>query len=255
MNSNLILGQVSTQQIIAMSDLLYNTIFWIKDADSRVVHANNMFVEHLGFKSIDQLLGKSDADFHPPHIAKQFWLADQRIMAGEHITEHIEVNFNKSTEAWFSTSKRPLFNDTGNIIGTYGVTRLLQKPIQSSPTEEHIRAPVEFIKKYFHQHISIEQLAEVAHLSVSALERRFKKYLDKTPKQYVREIRLVNARLMLTDTQLSISEIAYQSGFFSHSYFSHQFKLMFGELPMQYRQNINHTGDEKALFGLDIVIE
>lgn len=95
---------------------------------------------------------------------------------------------------------------------------------------------MQFIRENFHNELSIEQLAEVAHLSISALERRFKKYLAKTAKQFIRQIRLDNARRLLVETKLPIAQVAYQSGFSDHSYFSRHFKLMFGQLPLQLRQ-------------------
>ena len=84
---------------------------------------------------------------------------------------------------------------------------------------------------------TIEDLAEVAHLSVSALERRFKRYLTKTPKQFINEIRLENARRLLVETNIPISQVGEETGFSEHSYFSKQFRLFFGELPSEFRSN------------------
>lgn len=231
-----LLNKVSVKQVLTMFDILPDVIFWIKDTDSRVVYANQMFVEHLGYKSIEQVLGKSDKDFSPSHIAKQFFVDDQRVMAGDNVTDRLEMNINKSGNvAWFSTSKRALFDENGVIIGSYGVTRHLQKTVKTLSGIDELEVPVHYIRKNFHLDISIEQLAEVAHLSVSALERRFKKYLAKTPKQFIRQIRLENARRLLVETNLPIAEVAYQSGFSDHSYFTRHFKLMFAELPSELR--------------------
>ncbi|WP_323847138.1 AraC family transcriptional regulator [Microbulbifer magnicolonia] len=234
-----ILSQISTQQIISMFDLLSDVIFWIKDEAGRVIHCNQEFVEHVGRKSISQVLGHSDLDFSPSYLAKNFMLDDQRVMAGELITDRLELNIGKSGDlAWFTTSKRPLKNSNEEIIGTYGIARNLKETVKTLSGMEKIRRPVEFIKNNYSQAITIEQLAEVANLSVSALERRFQKYLKKTPMQFVREIRLENSRRMLVETQMPISEIAYQSGFSSHSYFSRHFGKMFGQLPASYREEI-----------------
>jgi transcriptional regulator GlxA family with amidase domain len=101
---------------------------------------------------------------------------------------------------------------------------------------DELKVPVQYIRDNFHTELSIEKLAQVAHLPVSALERRFKKYLAKTPKQFIRQIRLDNARRLLVETKLPIAKIAYQPGFSNHSYFSRHFKLMFDELPSELRQ-------------------
>lgn len=234
-----LLNKVSVKQILAMFDILPDVIFWIKDTDSRFIYANQMFVEHLGYKNLEQVLGKSDKDFFPSHIAKQFFVDDQKVKAGDSVTGRLEMNMTKSgSVAWFSTSKRPLFDENGMIIGSYGVTRHLQKTVKTLSGIDELRIPVQYIKDNFHLDISIEHLADVAHLSVSALERRFKKHLVKTPKQFIRQIRLENARQLLVETNLPISEVAYQCGFLDHSYFSRQFKLMFDELPSDIRRQV-----------------
>jgi len=237
MNRDVLLKKVSVQQVLTMFDMLPDIIFWIKDTKSRVVYANQMFVEHLGFSSVEQVLGKSDSDLFPNHIAKQFIADDQKVLSGETITDRLEMNINRVGElAWFSTSKRPLCDDNKVIIGSYGVTRHLQKTVKTLSGIDELKVPVQYIRENFHNEILIEQLAHVAHLSISALERRFKKHLAKTPQQFIRQIRLDNARRLLVETKLPIAQIAYQSGFSDHSYFSRHFKLMFDELPSELRQ-------------------
>ena len=243
MKANTLLNKVSVQQVLTMFDMLPDIIFWIKDNQSRIVYVNQIFVEHLGYGSLEQVLGKSDADLSPNHIAKQFIADDKKVMLGETVTDRLEMNINKDGElAWFSTSKRPLFDEHKVIIGSYGFTRHLQKTVKTLSGIDELKIPVQYIRKNFHKELSIEKLAQVAHLSISALERRFKKYLAKTPKQFIRQIRLENARRLLIETQLPIAQIAYQSGFSDHSYFSKHFKLMFAELPSQFRlQSLSST--------------
>jgi len=223
-----------------MFELLPDVIFWIKDPNSKVVYANQLFIEHLGFKTTEQVIGKSDLDFFPPHMAKQFIVDDQKVITGDTVTDRLEMNVNNDGElAWFSTSKRPLFDVNGKIIGSYGMTRHLQKTVKTLSSIDALKIPIEYIRANFHLDISIEQLAKVSHLSVSALERRFKKHLVKTPKQFIRQIRLEHARRLLVETKLPVAEIAYQSGFADHSYFSRHFKMMFDELPSALRMAIS----------------
>ena len=150
-----------------------------------------------------------------------------------------KINFQKSKKSiWFTTSKRALKDTNGQVIGTYGFSRNLNETVTTLSKIEKIKDPVDYVNNHFEKEISIQDLADVACLSVSALERRFKKYLNKTPKQFIREVRLENARRLLIESQQSISEVAYHSGFTCHSYFSQHFKEMFGELPKKYRKII-----------------
>jgi AraC-like DNA-binding protein len=230
---------VGLEQILEMFDLLTDVIFWIKDANSQIIYGNKNFVAQAGAHSLNQVLGKSDLAFFPPHIAKQFITDDQSVMHGQVITDRLELNILKSGEfAWFSTSKRPLLNAQGDIVGSYGFTQLLAKASQVLSSIDAIQAPVEYVRENYHRQLHVEELAKLAFISVSALERRFKKYLCKTPKQFINEIRLENARRMLIETPMPIAEIAYRCGFSEHSYFSRQFKLLFGTLPSELRQNM-----------------
>jgi PAS domain S-box-containing protein len=242
------LEEIGMQQIIHMFDLLPGTLFWIKNANSQILYTNQALLDTFGFKSLADIVGKSDESFSPPHLAKQFITDDKKVMAGELVTNRIELNISANGDfAWFSTTKRPLLNRKGDIIGSYGFTHHLERSSPELSTISAIKAPVDFIRQNYHQDISIDDLAKSSFLSVSALERRFKKYLSKTPKQILNEIRLENARRMLIETSQPIMEIAYQCGFSEHSYFSKKFKALFGVLPSQLRaQLIKSKGQNDA---------
>jgi len=235
---NKFLHQVAIEQVINMFDLLPGVLFWIKDENHYFIHANQAFIEHQEVKRLSQIVGKSDFDFSPAHVAKQFMRDDDKIISGQSVTDRLEVNMTQTGDtAWYVTSKRPLLSKTGDIIGSYGITRHLQKQAMALSGFEAIKAPVDYIRAHYHNQFSIEQLANVAHLSISALERRFKKYLNKTPKQFINEVRLENARRLLIESNMPISQVGDKVGFTDHSYFSKQFRLLFGELPSEFRKN------------------
>jgi AraC-like DNA-binding protein len=230
--------QMGGEQLITMFDLLPGVLFWIKDKNHNFIHANQAFIEHKRVKGLEKIVGKTDFDFSPPHLAKQFIRDDNKILAGQTVTERLEMNMTQTGDAaWYATSKRPISNNKGDIIGSYGITRHLQKQTMALSGVEAVKVPVDYIRENYHQHFTIDDLAKVAHLSVSALERRFKKYLAKTPKQFINEIRLENARRLLVETCTPISQVGDETGFTDHSYFSKQFRLFFGELPSDFRKN------------------
>lgn len=242
MKDNSLLNQLNVKQLIEAFDLLPDILFWIKDCDCKIVYANKYLVEHLGFRSLESVIGKGDSDFSPAHLAKQYIVDDQKVLAGEIVQNRLEMNMHRSREvAWFSTSKRPIKDDNNQIIGTYGITRHLQKTVKTLSGIDQLKVPVDFIRLNFERDIHIEELADVSHLSVSALERRFKKYLSKTPKQFIREIRLEKACQLLIETSLPIAEIAFQCGYPDHSYFSKHFKTMFEQLPSTIRASITNN--------------
>lgn len=230
------IDQLPILTALRMYDLLPDIIFWVKDASGRVIHANQCFLEHIGVDSLEQAIGMTDFDFAPKHIAKQFIVDDQRVMHGELVTDRLEMNVPELGEiSWFITSKRPLVNASGAIVGSYGISRHLEKTSVALSAMVALKAPVAFIRENYMRKINLSDLAEVSCLSISALERRFKKFLLKTPNQYICEVRLENARRLLVETTLPVALIADQSGFPDPSYFSRKFYQTFSQLPSEFR--------------------
>ncbi|WP_100614119.1 substrate-binding domain-containing protein [Confluentibacter citreus] len=83
---------------------------------------------------------------------------------------------------------------------------------------------------------SVENLA--SHLNVSRIQlyRKMKAIMDVNVSDYIQNIRLEKAKNMLQDTTLTISEIAYATGFSSPNYFSTSFKNKFNKSPKAFRE-------------------
>jgi len=234
-----VLADAGVEQLVSAFDLIPDILFWVKDIQGRFVHCNRAFLSHIGCANLDQVVHKTDYDFSRAHIAHQFVNDDNLVMKGRDVTDRLELNQLATGElGWFLTTKRILSSANGAILGTYGVTRHLQATSKTLSTIGSLDLPVSFIQKNYSSEITVEQLADLTHLSVSALERRFKKYMHKTPNQYINEVRLENAKRLLVETQLPVSEIAYQCGFTDASYFSRKFKRLFGELPSACRSEM-----------------
>ena len=233
-----LLDSLPIHHVLQTYDLLPDILFWIKDLNSKIVYGNHCFLEHLAMDTLEQAIGLDDYDFAPKHIAKQFIADDQKVVKGEVVTDRLEMNILGSGEiAWFTTSKRPLLDLQGRIVGSYGISRHLEKTSIVLTGMVALKAPVAFIRENYARKISMHELAEVAHLSVSALERRFKKFLSKTPQQYITEVRLENARRLLVETTLPISVVADESGISDPSYFSRIFHKEFSVLPSEFRDS------------------
>ena len=142
-----IIDRAGVKQLISAFDLLPDVLFWVKDTQSRILYANKHFIEHQGYKSVDQIVLKTDLDFSPKHLAFQYINDDKRVMNGYDVTDRLELNqTNKGELAWFSTSKKALFTEGGIIQGTYGVTRHLQKSSKALLHVRVIEEPVNYIR-------------------------------------------------------------------------------------------------------------
>ena len=78
-------------------------------------------------------------------------------------------------------------------------------------------------------------LGEKMFTSRRQIQRKIKKIVGLTPKEYINEIRLFEARHLLENRKTqSVKETAYQVGFSNPQYFSTHFKNRFGKLPSEY---------------------
>jgi AraC-like DNA-binding protein len=116
-----------------------------------------------------------------------------------------------------------------------------------------LKTPVAYVRKNYMQNICLKELADITHLSISALERRFKKYLRQTPTQFINEVRLENARRLLIETNIAIATIANDTGFADHSYFSRQFQKLFDRSPSAFRQE--HWSNQTLINNTTVNVE
>lgn len=225
------------EQNFAMLDLIPDTHAWIKDIAGRFVYGNRLFFERFGFSSMQALLGKGDYDIAPPHMAEHYCSDDAHVLAGHVVTDRLEMIIGEGeAHDWFLTSKWPIYNPGGEVIGSFGISRHLNKTAGTAIPYRDLRAPVDYICQNFASNISVESLASACNISVSALERRFRKHLKKTPHQYITQVRLDNARQMLLDTDKAIGTIALETGFADHSHFTRAYTRNFGTTPSSARQ-------------------
>ena len=93
-----------------------------------------------------------------------------------------------------------------------------------------------YIKKHFKENISLDTLSDLVFLNKYYLAHAFKKYHKISPIQYQLQLKVKEAKSLLTTTNLGISDISNSLGFSSQSYFSQTFKKETGMTPNQYRK-------------------
>lgn len=228
---------VGAERNFAMMDLIPDTHAWIKDAKGRFVYGNRLFYERFGFPSLQGLLGKCDFDIAPSYLAEKYVSDDAFVLAGGIVTDRLELVLSGGSNGdWFLTSKWPVYNSNDSVIGTFGIGRHLNRTEGTTNPFRELRAPIDYICRHFDDDISVESLASACNISVSALERRFRKHLKKTPHQYITEVRLDNARQMLLETEKPIGTVALETGFADHSHFTRAFVRYFGITPSKARK-------------------
>lgn len=96
---------------------------------------------------------------------------------------------------------------------------------------------LEYISYNYSQNISLERIAVENDISVSYLSRRFKKATGLNISEYVRMIRINQAKRLLVETDDSIHMISEKCGFNDSNYFSYVFKEHENVSPLNYRKN------------------
>jgi AraC-like DNA-binding protein len=100
---------------------------------------------------------------------------------------------------------------------------------------ERLHEVFEFIRAHYREEIDLEQVARAARMSRSYFCRFFRKVTGNTLTGYVLRLRIDQAMRLLATTDQSVTEIAYESGFSSHSYFDRVFRRLAGQAPLQFR--------------------
>ena len=97
----------------------------------------------------------------------------------------------------------------------------------------------QYINNHFREEISLELLSEKAFMNKFYLVHAFKQYKGISPINYLIQLRIKEAKELLSTTNYSISQISESSGFSSQSYFSQVFKKETGMTPNEYRKTVH----------------
>lgn len=94
-----------------------------------------------------------------------------------------------------------------------------------------IREVIDHIINNFDKSFRIEELAEIANMSVASLHRHFKEVTAMSPIQFQKQLRLQEARGLLLSESTDVAEAAFRVGYESQSQFSREYSRMFGFSP------------------------
>jgi PAS domain S-box-containing protein len=113
---------------------------YFKDRQSRFLKCSKALIERTGAKNMDAMLGKTDFDFFAEEHARPAFEDEQEIIrTGQPLLGKVEKEVWKNNrETWALTSKIPLRNEAGEIIGTFGISKDITKQMEteSKLTEE-----------------------------------------------------------------------------------------------------------------------
>ncbi len=109
------------------------------------------------------------------------------------------------------------------------------------PHEKTVREIRELLEKEYHNRWTLESLARRMGMSPFHLQRMFKKYTDVSPKQYLNQIRVEEAKRLLAGSNQTITEICFAAGFPGLTPFYQTFRQITGLSPRAYRNQCGRT--------------
>lgn len=194
-----------------------------KTVSAIVIQFSEEFIEsflHLhGFDKISNLLSSSSRGLHFQNPIELYQQIEQlpQVSGVEKVTSLLSILHRLATQKYIQLSSE-YFN-----------------AVKSEETENRINKVCQFIQRNFKKGINLEQAASLIHLSNSAFSKFFKRATGKTFSDYVNDMRIGNACQQLTESDKTIGEIAFNSGFESLTYFNRVFLKKKGATPRKFR--------------------
>jgi len=212
-------------------------VFCIKNNRGQYISANTAFAERLGLRTVSNILGKTATDIFPPHLAATYITQDESVFqTGKEINDRLELVFNRNgTLGWYLARKIPLMGKDGTVIGLASISRDLLTPGDADLRFTGLAKVIETIQNSYSDDLKSADLAKIANLSPSQLERRMRKIFKLTTSQFIRKTRIEAAAHLLTKTNKAIIDIALDCGYSDQSAFTRQFKSTVGMAPGAYR--------------------
>jgi len=239
-------GPSQAEQILHLFDAVPDVFLFVKDRHSRFTGCNAAWLSMHGCGTAAEIRGKSDADFHPPALAAQYVAEDRQVMkSGKPLRDQSWlVSDLTGMPRWYLCTKIPLFDDCGHVSGLAGILRPFDHAGNAPEEYRRLTPALEYVIAHYRRRIACADLAERAGLSVSQLQREFRRLFNISPGDYILYTRLTMARRQLEQTTEPIGLIAADCGFYDQAHFTRAFRKHAGLPPQQYRQR--HAGRTAA---------
>lgn len=232
----------------AIADLFDNLpmlVFYMKDADGVFIRCNRRFEEFHGLEP-GGAIGLTDYDLHGVEIADRYRAEDKQVMETGLPTPNRTwmVPGAKGVLRWWISKKTPVRGEDGAIRGLAGVMYEISGAGGVTQPFARIEPALNLIHGQEPGPLSTAELAAVCNYSESQFNRVFRRIMGQSPRRYILKHRLEIAKDLLARTDLTLSTIAGQLGFYDASDFGKRFREEEGLTPRGYRmrlQNIIRT--------------
>lgn len=149
------LEQEEIQQNLSKELTLLNALMqnipdyiYFKDTHSQFIRVSKSMLKLFNVESSDELTGKTDFDFHSKENAQVFYNEEQEIIKtmSPVVDKVVHETFEDGTDQWVSTTKMPLFNAEGNVVGTWGISKIVTDLKKAEMAAQQLASEGEKIK-------------------------------------------------------------------------------------------------------------
>jgi AraC-like DNA-binding protein len=221
----------------ALFDALPDVVFFIKDAAGRYVRVNQTLADRCAGGDKAKLMGKRPEEVFPAALAASYARQDEAVLkTGKPVEHQLELHIYPGHKAgWCLTTKHALRDGKGRIIGVTGISRDLNAPSDKAAGFVELAAALKHMQRHFAESLRIEDIAKKAGLSVYQFEQRVQRLFQMSPLQLLHKLRLDEATRLLRETDLTLADIAIETGWCDQSAFTRHFSRYAGMAPGRYR--------------------
>ena len=224
-------GGVNTTLLEQLFDHMADTAFFIKDIGGRYIAVNNSLVERHGLRGKSQLIGRRPCEVYTGDFGRIPAEQDAMVLCtGRSIIERLELQwYVPQKPVWCLTTKLPLLDSDGNVIGIIGISKDVRIPIQAKEIPNGVAAALRRIESGYSEALTPGGLAKIAGVRLT------KRIFGVSPLQLITKTRIAAAARLLKETHRTIADIALECGFYDHSAFTRAFRAVTSVTLTQFR--------------------
>jgi PAS domain S-box-containing protein len=229
---------VAADVLAELFDHAPDLAFFVKDSTGRYLVVNESLVKRHGYHHKSQVLGRRPCDICPGDFGRLPAEQDAQVLrTGKPLIDHLEQQWYLPRKpVWCLTTKLPLRDAAGKVIGLIGISRDVRAPVDPRHIPVELAAALERFENNLAEPVTPAILARRARLAPAKFARLTHRFFNLTPSQFVTKTRLAVAARLLRETDMGVSGIAHECGFYDHSAFSRAFHSAMGVTPSAYRE-------------------
>lgn len=226
----------------AMAELLDDVphvMFCAKDRSGAYLTVNQAFADRAGARDPDHVVGRYVEDLFDAELAASYARQDAELWESRQpLRNQLElISRPDGTLGWYVTTK-VLITDVDGAAFLASVSVDLRAAGDAPTAHAGVAAAVAYVRGHCTEPVRVGDVAAAASMSVVQLERTTRRIVGLSVRQLLVRFRVERAIGLLATTELALSDIASQCGYYDQSAFTRQFRRVVGVSPGAYRSQL-----------------